>query len=298
MTLKTAFIPCAGKGTRMGEIGKALPKPLWPFFEKSLLEGIYLYLQEKGLENFFVNSHHQATVMEGFIKERALPIEILFEKDLLGSGGAVHNLKKEKPFLKEVLVHNSDIFFESNKDYLNSLESMSLLCIKVKANSSYNSLNIRKDELISIEPPRSENYITFSGISKIDLQTLEYTEGRSDFFKGVFSLGQKPKCYINEEGEYWDLGTLDLYYKSCWELFLNKDSLLGKNLEKVGVIDLNKMEKNSYATKQLGVLNFSHRKLADRYPEGSIILDEQRGYVIKPQQISLAYQKFPRELAE
>ena len=38
MQLDFAYILAAGKGTRMGEIGKVVPKPLWPIYEKSLLE--------------------------------------------------------------------------------------------------------------------------------------------------------------------------------------------------------------------------------------------------------------------
>ena len=46
MKVNKALILSAGFGTRMGEIGKTLPKILWPIFDKSLLELQVLYLKE------------------------------------------------------------------------------------------------------------------------------------------------------------------------------------------------------------------------------------------------------------
>ena len=43
MIVENALILAAGAGTRMGEIGKVLPKVLWPVFECSLLELEVLY---------------------------------------------------------------------------------------------------------------------------------------------------------------------------------------------------------------------------------------------------------------
>ena len=38
MKVDHVLILAAGKGTRMGKIGKVLPKVLWPIFAKNLIE--------------------------------------------------------------------------------------------------------------------------------------------------------------------------------------------------------------------------------------------------------------------
>ncbi len=37
MQINQALLLCAGLGTRMGNIGKHIPKPLWPIFEKKFI---------------------------------------------------------------------------------------------------------------------------------------------------------------------------------------------------------------------------------------------------------------------
>ena len=58
MMLKSAFLPSAGFGTRMGEVGQYLAKPLWPIFEKSLLELHLLRLNSIGINQVGINVHH------------------------------------------------------------------------------------------------------------------------------------------------------------------------------------------------------------------------------------------------
>ena len=49
MQIDYALILSAGLGTRMGEIGKILPKVLWPIYFKSLLELQIRYCQSLGI---------------------------------------------------------------------------------------------------------------------------------------------------------------------------------------------------------------------------------------------------------
>ena len=46
MKVDNILILAAGKGTRMGEIGKKIPKVLWPIFDKTLLEWQILYAKQ------------------------------------------------------------------------------------------------------------------------------------------------------------------------------------------------------------------------------------------------------------
>ncbi|MEI8348106.1 MAG: NTP transferase domain-containing protein, partial [Pseudomonadota bacterium] len=60
------FIMSAGMGTRMGEIGKVLPKVLWPVFEKKILDLQVSFAGRLGFQRIFVNTHHGAKEVEQY----------------------------------------------------------------------------------------------------------------------------------------------------------------------------------------------------------------------------------------
>ena len=82
MIVENALILAAGAGTRMGEIGKVLPKVLWPVFECSLLELEVLYAQSLGVKNIFINSHYYTKEILEHVKENPTfkNVTILLEK--------------------------------------------------------------------------------------------------------------------------------------------------------------------------------------------------------------------------
>lgn len=79
--IDTAIIMSAGLGTRMGDIGKILPKPLWPLYEKSLLEIQIRYLKKKGISKIYINTHHHHDQIEKLLTDLNIEnVEILYEK--------------------------------------------------------------------------------------------------------------------------------------------------------------------------------------------------------------------------
>ena len=72
MKIDSFFTLSAGLGSRMGDIGSILPKPLWPVFEKTLLELQFDFYQWLGIEKNFINTHFQAPKIHDFIKRKKL----------------------------------------------------------------------------------------------------------------------------------------------------------------------------------------------------------------------------------
>ena len=90
MTIKKCFIASAGYGTRMGNVGKVLPKPLWPIFDARILDLQLNYLNELGINDVYMNTHHHSKDLKSWSKKKN--VNILEEEVLLGSGGCIHNL--------------------------------------------------------------------------------------------------------------------------------------------------------------------------------------------------------------
>ena len=97
MPIDYCLILAAGFGTRMGEIGKHLPKVMWPVFEKTLLELQVSYARSLGIKNIYINLHYMGETIEKFCKEKSSfeGVQLLWEKpEILDIGGAIHQLAR------------------------------------------------------------------------------------------------------------------------------------------------------------------------------------------------------------
>lgn len=96
---RTAMIMAAGKGTRMGKLSEALPKPLTKVKDISLIDRLFAHLDRAQVEKTVVNVHHLADQMEAFLAARinTNSVAISDEREaLLETGGGV---KKALPLL-------------------------------------------------------------------------------------------------------------------------------------------------------------------------------------------------------
>ena len=110
------LILSAGKGLRMGVIGETLPKPLWPIFEKEMLFLQIARAKEIGCKKIFINIYHLSSIVKQAINENSPDVEVIEEPELLGVGGAIHNLKDQIGLSGKLLIINSDIFYFFSHD--------------------------------------------------------------------------------------------------------------------------------------------------------------------------------------
>ncbi|MEK6624650.1 MAG: sugar phosphate nucleotidyltransferase, partial [Bdellovibrionota bacterium] len=240
MKIEAAYILCAGLGTRMGEIGKVLPKPLWPFFEKTCLDFRITQLHALGITNIVINTHHCADQIKEYVRKNySSQIKILHEPILLGSGGAIHNFKKNFTGIKKILVLNSDFFFNITNELLDRATqrmqeaSALLFCVPVTHDSGQNQVcaqggllsNIVKHAMIS----QDTKYEASSGVSILNLTKIKHREGISEFFHSVADFNRDKVCIFSESATDWyELGTKesykDFYYKYTTEIVIRTRS--------------------------------------------------------------------------
>ena len=58
--MKKAFVLGAGLGSRLKKLTEKIPKPMIPVFGKPLIEYSFDHLIQSGIEEFIVNTHHNA----------------------------------------------------------------------------------------------------------------------------------------------------------------------------------------------------------------------------------------------
>lgn len=135
------FLPCAGFGTRMGELTQSKPKPLLTINGRSLLEINLRFAYSYGIRDFVVNTHYLAEQIEDEVKKfSGMNIQISWEKEkILGTAGGIKRALSGRISNDEsFLVINPDAIFypsprfrlpdESNRDillYLSPIEPKS-----------------------------------------------------------------------------------------------------------------------------------------------------------------------------
>ena len=243
MSIDAVFIPCAGKGTRMGEVGKSLPKPLWPLFDSTLIELQIKFFKKLGFNKIIINTHHLAEQFNTLDN-----VEILFENELLGSGGSLHNLKKNYPNIQKILISNPDVFFNlSLEDWKNFIDEKNeeefdniLLSLPCKKGEAYNELIVDdKNQFLNVSQPPKRDYCTYSGVGIINLKSFELKEGESSFFKSVINpnVNRTKILNIGKRSQYWDFGTLDQYKDSHLAILDGEDESFRNLLEELKIFD-------------------------------------------------------------
>jgi aminoglycoside/choline kinase family phosphotransferase/dTDP-glucose pyrophosphorylase len=105
-----ALVLAAGLGTRLLPYTAHTPKALFPLAGTPVLARHIAHLEAAGCEAVAVNTHHLHAQVESFVRAARfrIPVQTRHEPRLLGTGGAIGNLRDfwdERPFL----VVNADI---------------------------------------------------------------------------------------------------------------------------------------------------------------------------------------------
>lgn len=87
------MVLAAGRGTRLGSLGRKVPKALLEIGGKPLLARHLDYLERHGVSRVVINAHHRAGRIRSFARtyEGRLDVVCLVEEQLLGTAGGVRN---------------------------------------------------------------------------------------------------------------------------------------------------------------------------------------------------------------
>lgn len=285
MAIETAFILAAGFGTRMGNIGKLLPKILWPVFEKTLLDLQVEYAKELGAKKIILNAHHLTDAVTEHIKGMD-SVELVVEDEILGVGGAIHNLLHQGlvESTEKILILNGDQFYFVDEGSWKSAEKylarypVCLFAKEILPGEKYNRLVI-EDGLLKdiIKNQQVTNEYTYSGMAVVDLSRLELTNGFSNFFDSVADYKNKEIAVIKPiEYEYWDFGTKKRYFDSMFRLLeiteSNTKSKMSAFSIRTGAIDISKLLGKSYGAESgLQTINLSGKEITGQI-RSSIVL--------------------------
>ena len=197
--IKTAVILCGGKGTRLGEIGKKIPKTLVYVQKKPILWYILNELLNNQVNHFILPIGHKGNLIKNFLKKFQKECRHKLLIDIVDTGkntSIANRIFKISPKIisDNFLLLNGDAIFNFNlskiiKNHIKSNFHLSLMTCKVispfgvviikdnkpinfKRDMIYDALNINKSmykgaiftgmALINKEILKSVNYKSFS----------------------------------------------------------------------------------------------------------------------------------------
>ena len=196
MRISTGLILCAGFGKRVAPLTNTTPKPLLKIKNDTLLDNSINFLKKCGIKKILINTHYLSHEIENFIKKKNYQneVKLLFEKEILDTGGGIKNLVKNDTD-EDFLIINPDTIWKDN--YLTEIEKMkkfyfdknlSNILMLVKKSKSFDKRFkgdfTLKDNLVSKE--NINNYI-FTGCQILN--------------KSIFTSINKDKFSISE---VWD----------------------------------------------------------------------------------------------
>lgn len=255
MPIDYALILAAGLGTRMGPVGKVLPKALWPVFDRPLLELQVAFAKELGARKIFMNAHFLYSEIQTFLNQKPLDLEVMYEPELLLSGGPIHALA-DRPEIKRkgtLLTLNSDQFYFIQDQSPQDIKTKKAYLWGLKANGQYHEVcSNEQGEVTEIKDgPTSKPYWTYSGQGLFDLSELKNSQGPSSFFETVANYKERSIYLLRPKmSSYWDFGTarryLDSHLKILDLIRTNQTDPIIDFLIRHKAIDLKKVNKRGY----------------------------------------------------
>jgi len=223
-----AVILAAGLGTRMSKFFPNTPKVMLPIRERPLLERNIVHLKKYGFDQIYINLHYLPDVIKNYFddgKKFGVEITYSYEPNILGTSGALTNLKK---FLTETfLVLYGDIFttldFKKFLQFHKDKRSQATLLIhKTDHPQDSDLIAIGKDNKIYhfyISPHKelpTNTDFSNAGIYLLEPETLKFLPKKipSDFVEDFFPilLEKNFRLFGYASCDYTkDIGTLDRY---------------------------------------------------------------------------------------
>lgn len=237
--LKTALILCAGYGTRLRPLTDKLPKPLLPVRGKPAIFAVMDKLRAAGVDDFLINVHH---LPEKFAEIFGLPpdsfkrgrlakthycgssVRLVFEPQILDTGGAVKNILPFIDTSKPLVVHNGDIYFDCPADeFLSAAQEnvsdaacAATLCLRSGGNMpnvGVDSLGNVCDMRFALAAPYEKiaQYAGFFVLNPLIFDRFRRAKTAKfsvvDIFLDALRAGERIAGFFADGGEWADIGT-------------------------------------------------------------------------------------------
>lgn len=216
----SAYFLCAGYGRRLRPLTDRIPKPALTFQGRTALEINFRKVQALFPNRTLCNTHHLYAEMEK--PAQRLGMRILYEKEILGTGGCLGNARHLLESTDRFLVHNGDLIHSIDlKDLLSRhRESGRIATLAGIFRPAHNTLSVHQSGLLlgvhgfeDYEPgPDELSRLTFAGIAVYERAFLEYVGAGVQDIKPYWTAALRDGRSIgvvnySQDAAWYDFGT-------------------------------------------------------------------------------------------
>ena len=224
--INEAMIFAAGFGKRMNPLTTKVPKPLLKVNGKPIIFYIIEDLIKLNFKNIVINTHHLSEKFHDELKPYSRTIKIIFEEEILDTGGGFLNAIKKNYFYNlkspKVLI-NGDVLWKktANSPIKNVLRNWNeekmdlLLClIKKKLFFGYKgkgdfNLEEPQKEISRLNLKQQKNFV-FSGLQIVKPKLLQKKNEIKFSMREIFFSNIKKKIYgVNDKNEWYHISEPD-----------------------------------------------------------------------------------------
>lgn len=260
-----ALLLAAGEGRRLRPLTHLLPKPLIPVLDVPLIEYAFAALEKTQVSEVVVNAFHLAGTLERYFADtdHNIPIELVIEEQLLGTGGAVANVSAQlagEPFI----IANADILhgidLAGAASVFEQKQPLALLLLRDRGWHEAGGFWVRDDESVGgylapgESPPSGARGGLFTGLHILSPEILKALPNERVFcivqqvYRPLLEKGATIRAHFVSEAAWDDLGTPERYLDASTRLLssLGEDSQLARRARRL-------LEARGYESTQPGI---------------------------------------------
>lgn len=216
-----ALILAAGKGTRLGHLGKEIPKCLCSVAKKPIIERAIDAFVRANINDFVIVINYKAEKIKDYLLNKYLDLTFTFvdENDYENiEHNNIYSLSLALPFIKkDFVLAEGDIIFNVNtvKQLINDRKNKVLLSTYAPyLNGS--GVVVKNNKCISLERYSNKKdlyktvnlyYISNKNKIKKDIDKFIKTNGYNHYYEEAFNIKQF-KPYIIEPKDWYEVDTL------------------------------------------------------------------------------------------
>ncbi|HEV7239853.1 MAG TPA: sugar phosphate nucleotidyltransferase [Thermoanaerobaculia bacterium] len=213
------MILAAGLGTRLRPITHTHPKPMVPLCNRPLVAWAVESLHAAGVHDLIVNLHHLPEAIESYLRSRYDRVELSYEREILGTGGAIRRvrplLEKEDSFF---LVNGDTVQFP-RWDALREALGDSIAALTLRhppENDRFTPVFLAEGRVTGFGAGHGES-LMFAGSHLISTRIFEDLPDEEEFgivnrvYQPLLDSGRETIGGIVDDGLWFDIGTPQRY---------------------------------------------------------------------------------------
>lgn len=235
-----AMLLAAGLGTRLRPLTLRRPKALVPLLNRPAMDHVIAYLEGQGIRGIVVNAHHLQEQVAAHLAGRrqgGLPIEVLREPVLLGTGGGIKNAERylsDGPFV----VCNADVLTDIDlgpvtRDHMNRGHLVTLV---LQENPAYSQVALDpQGRILDISERPVEGRLAFTGIHVLSPEIFAFLPQGVfctiiEVYRDLIRRGLPIRGFLSRGHRWEDIGSIHAYMRIQGELVGGASPVLGEGV--------------------------------------------------------------------